>query len=55
MHDADLGDITICQGPPRCDLQGDEAISAQLAGCPWCKRITIHADHSETTQEPSEA
>jgi hypothetical protein len=47
--------ITVCQGRPRCDLQGDEAVAAQMAGCPWCKRITVHPNGSETTTEPAAA
>ena len=53
--DRDLGEIIVCQGPPRCDLEGDDAIEAQMGGCPWCKRIVIHADGSETVTEPGEA
>jgi hypothetical protein len=55
LADDDLGTITVCQGPPSCDLRGDEAEAAQRAGCVWCQRITIHADHSETIVEPSRA
>lgn len=47
--------VIVCQGPPRCPLEGDEAVAAQEAGCIWCKRITIHADGTETTTEPVEA
>lgn len=47
--------IWCCQGPPRCDLQGDEALAAIEAGCPWCKRIVLHTDGSETIVEPSNA
>lgn len=46
-------EIIVCQGQPRCDLDGVDAIIAQSAGCPWCKRITIHDDGSETTTEPT--
>lgn len=53
--DDDLGTVTVCQGPPRCLLEGEEAIAAQIAGCVWCQRLTIHADHSETVTQPAEA
>ena len=33
--------IVICQGPPCCDLEDDEAVAAQEAGCPWCERHTL--------------
>lgn len=46
--------ITVCQGPPRCDLVDDEAVKAQRAGCPWCKRITVHEDGSEDVLEPQD-
>jgi len=45
--------IIVCQGPPRCDLQGDAAEANMLAGCVWCRVITIHPDGSETTTEPT--
>ena len=47
--------IIVCQGPPRCDLRGDEAVAAQEGGCIWCRRITIHADGGETVTEPAAA
>ena len=47
--------VIVCQGPPRCMLEGDEAIKAQESGCIWCKRITVHDDGSETTTQPGEA
>lgn len=40
--------ITVCQGPPRCDLVGDEAVAAMKAGCPFCQ--VIHVD-PETGEE----
>lgn len=46
--------VVVCQGPPRCDLIGSEAMTAQRAGCVWCKRIHIDAT-GETTQEPGHA
>jgi hypothetical protein len=27
-------------------------MAAQIAGCVWCRRITLHEDGTETTQEP---
>lgn len=54
-NEDDLGVITVCQGPPRCSLVGDEAVEQQMAGCIWCDRITIHADRSETTVRPGVA
>jgi hypothetical protein len=47
--------VIICQGPPRCSLEGDEAVAAQEAGCVWCRRITLHEDGTETVTEPSAA
>lgn len=46
--------VTVCQGPPRCDLTGQEAIDAKIAGCPWCERITIAPDGSERVERPGE-
>ena len=51
----DTAEIIVCQGPPRCRLEGDEAVAAQKAGCPFCKRIAVHGDGSETVREPHEA
>lgn len=48
--------ITVCQGPPRCMLQGDDAVAAIESGCQFCKRIIIDpVDGSETTIEPGNA
>lgn len=45
--------IIVCQGPPVCDLKGDAAVKAAENGCPWCKRITLHDDMTETVIEPT--
>lgn len=45
--------VIACQGRPVCDLQGDDAIKAQKAGCPWCRRAWQHPDGSETVIEPT--
>ncbi len=55
MPGEDLAEIIVCQGPPRCPLNGDDAVAAQKAGCVWCRRITVHSDHSETVKEPGNA
>lgn len=47
--------VVVCAGPPVCMLEDDEAVAAQVAGCVWCKRITCHADGSETVTEPGHA
>jgi hypothetical protein len=47
--------VTVCQGPPACDLTGDDAVKAQQAGCQWCKRIYIASDGTETVVEPARA
>jgi hypothetical protein len=43
--------VYVCQGPPRCDLEGDVAVDAQPS-CPWCKKIFIDEDGNETIVEP---
>lgn len=50
--DEDLGEVIVCQGPPRCPLEDEAAIAAQEAGCIWCIRIAIHSDGTETVTEP---
>ncbi len=40
-------EVICCEGPPACSFSGDEAVQAQLDGCPRCKRIVIRADGSE--------
>ena len=45
--------VIVCQGPPICDLQGDEAVKFQEAGCVWCKKIICHPDGTETITEPA--
>lgn len=54
LRDDDDGDpqVIVCAGPPACLLQGDEAVAAAQAGCRWCRRITIHADGTETEEGP---
>jgi hypothetical protein len=47
--------IMVCQGSPRCQLTGDEAVLAQASGCPFCQRITIDEDGTETITEPGTA
>mgnify|MGYP005613687295 FL=1 len=47
--------VIVCAGPPRCDLNGDEAYEAQRAGCIWCRRIACHADGSEIETGPGNA
>ena len=46
-------EVWICQGPPRCALEGDAAVAAQEAGCIWCDVITIHPDGTETHRGPT--
>lgn len=47
--------VIVCAGPPRCQLNGDEAYEAQRAGCVWCRRIAYHPDGRETVTEPGNA
>ena len=54
-HDDD-GDpvVIVCQGPPVCTLKGEAAKQAMADDCPWCMRIVVHADGTETTADPFE-
>lgn len=45
--------IHCCQGPPSCNLEGLEAIEAQLAGCPFCKRIIVFEDGTTHEHDPA--
>lgn len=45
--------VIVCQGPPVCLLEGDEAVRAAENGCSWCRRIILHDDMTETVYEPS--
>jgi len=29
--------VIVCQGPPICRFEDDEAMEAMQKGCPWCK------------------
>lgn len=40
--------IVVCRGLPVCQLSGQEAVEAQQAGCPWCKRVWVNEDGTET-------
>lgn len=48
-----VGCVTACQGPPKCNLEGDEAEKAIKDGCVWCIRIYVYSDNSETIVEPN--
>lgn len=48
-----LGTIHVCQGPPRCDLMGDEAVAAMEAGCVWCRRVAVYEDGDDVVTEPA--
>lgn len=52
MERADASCVHVCQGPPRCELQGDDAVEAQKAGCPWCRRIYVFEDGTEVETGP---
>jgi hypothetical protein len=55
-EDEDEGGLVIvCQGPPRCALEGDEAVAAQKAGRVWCTRIYVTAFTEDVIQEPGNA
>lgn len=47
--------VIICQGPPRCDLEGNEAKKAQDAGCLFCTRIYGDGEGGERVVEPGNA
>lgn len=55
MLSDEIGVVICCQGPPVCLLEDDEAVTAQEAGCPWCRRISIYEDGTEVVEEPSQA
>ena len=55
LEAGDVLTVWVCQGKPRCDLEGDDAIRAQEQGCHFCKRILIDADGVEQTIEPGTA
>lgn len=46
-------EIIVCQGAPRCQLEGDDAMAAQQAGCVWCERIVIDEFGDEDVSGPS--
>lgn len=48
-------EIIACQGPPSCSLQGDDAIEAAMAGCPFCRRETWHRGELIGVREPGRA
>ena len=48
--------ITICQGPPICLKQfaDGEDVDTYTDACPWCERLIIHQDGTETVvKKPS--
>lgn len=55
QEESEAAVIHVCQGPPRCALEGDEAVAAQIAGCVWCTRITIDGSGNQTEAGPGHA
>lgn len=53
--DDDIDTVIVCQGPPRCMLEGDEAVQMQKDGCPWCSRVYVDSLGKSTVVEPGEA
>jgi hypothetical protein len=53
-HGSETATIWVCQGPPRCALEGDDAVAAQENGCKWCRRIMVDGE-GETEIKPGEA
>lgn len=47
--------LFICAGRPRCEWTDEEAVRAQLAGCPWCHVIVTHKDGTTSEYKPGEA
>lgn len=43
--------VWVCQGSPRCLLEGDEAVAAMQAGCVWCDQIYFDELGNETRRE----
>jgi len=41
------GTVTVCAGPPKCLLEGDEAVKQAQNGCPICLRIFVRPDGTE--------
>lgn len=52
MLSDEIATIHVCQGPPWCLVEGNDAIAAQETGCPWCRHITIYEDGSEREEGP---
>lgn len=44
--------ITVCQGPPWCDLTGEAAEAAMKAGCQFCRRIFGDGEGGERIDQP---
>jgi hypothetical protein len=55
MIDEDPPQIVVCQGPPCCDKEGDEAVAQAEAGCIWCERHTLQSNGDWHVQKPGSA
>jgi len=56
VDDPVASEIWVCQGPPRCALEGAEAVRAQQNGCVWCKVIHVMRDGTTVVaRQPHEA
>ena len=55
LEPGEIATMLVCQGAPRCDYLGEEAIAQQEQGCVWCERRTYTCDGLVGTDAPSEA
>ena len=51
----DAVEVIVCQGPPRCELQGADAWRSQKRGCQWCERHTLLPDGKWHVCKPGDA
>lgn len=51
----DAVEVIVCQGPPRCELQGADAWRSQKQGCRWCERHTLLPDGKWHVSKPGDA
>lgn len=51
----DGAELWICQGYPRCDLHGDDAVRAQENNCVWCTVKVMREGDWVMKSEPVEA
>jgi len=43
-------EVIVCDGPPLCPFEDDEAVKAANEGCPRCRRVVMAANGEQISE-----